>query len=296
MFRMLAMLTNKKIKQHLLNTACAVTTLLSVACSPIKTLNAIIPENGYELHSAIAYGDLPQQKMDIYIPKSNAKDKRKVVVFFYGGSWDSGARGDYKFVAEALTSKGFIVAIPDYRVYPEVNFPGFMADPAKAAAWIKLHANELGGDAQQVFLAGHSAGAHIAVMLSVNPEYLACENLKYSDFAGTIGLAGPFDFLPLKSQRLKEIFGPESERWKSQPIKFVNGQNPPMLLMVGLKDDIVAPFNTFNLATKIKSKGGSVEIVEFPNYGHIDMVAKLAKPLRGNGELLKPIVDFIQKH
>lgn len=295
MFRMYAMFTNKKIKQHVFNAACAITALFSVACSPIKTLNAIIPENGYELHPAIAYGDLPQQKMDIYIPKSNVNVKRRVVVFFYGGSWDSGARGDYKFVAEALTSKGFIVAIPDYRVYPEVNFPGFMADPAKAAAWVKLHADELGGDAQHIFLAGHSAGAHIAVMLSVNSEYLAHENLKYTDFAGTIGLAGPYDFLPLRSQRLKAIFGPESERWKSQPIEFVSGKNPPILLLVGLKDTTVATYNTFNMANKIKSKGGPVKVVEFPTYSHIDMVAKLAKPLRGNGELLKPIVDFIQQ-
>lgn len=290
------MQTNKKIKQVLLSAACTFAALFSVACSPIKTLNALIPEGGYELRAAVAYGDLPRQKMDIYIPKGNTQVKPKVVVFFYGGSWDSGSRVDYKFVGEALTSKGFIVVIPDYRIYPEVKFPGFMADPAKAAAWVKLHANEFGGDAEQVFLAGHSAGAHLVVMLSVNPEYLAHEHLKYSYFAGTIGLAGPYDFLPLQSQRLKDIFGPENERWKSQPIEFVTGKNPPMLLMVGLKDDIVAPFNTFHLATKIKAKGGLVEVVEFPAYGHIDMAAKLAKPLRGDGELLEAMVDFINKH
>lgn len=289
-------MTNKKIKQLLLSVTWSVTALFSVACSPIKTLNALIPENGYELRAGIAYGDLSRQKMDIYLPRGNAQIKRKVVLFFYGGSWDSGAREDYKFVAEALTSNGFIVVIPDYRVYPEVKFPGFMSDPAKAAAWVKVHAAEFGGDAEHIFLAGHSAGAHIAVMLSVNPEYLARENLKCTDFSGTIGLAGPYDFLPLRSQHLKDIFGPENERWKSQPIEFVTGQNPPILLLVGLKDNTVATYNTFNLATKIKSKAGPVEVVEFPTYGHIDMAAKLAKPLRGDGELLKPIVDFINMY
>ena len=290
------MLKNKKIKQFSLIVTYAITTLFSVACSPIKTLNALIPENGYELRSGVAYGDLSRQKMDIYLPRDNAQIKRKVVVFFYGGSWDSGARGDYKFVAEALTSNGFIVVIPDYRLYPEVKFPGFMADPAKAAAWVKGHAAEFGGDARHIFLAGHSAGAHIAVMLSVNSEYLARENLKCTDFAGTIGLAGPYDFLPLRTQHLKDIFGPESERWKSQPIEFVTGQNTPILLLVGLKDNTVATYNTFNLATKIKSKDGPVEVVEFPTFGHVDMAARLAKPLRGNGELLKPIVDFINMY
>ena len=69
-----------------------------------------------------------------------------------------------------------------------------------------------------------------------------------------------------------------------------------MLLLVGLKDNTVWTHNTFNLAAKIKDKGGPVQVVEFTTYGHIDMAAKLAKPLRGNGELLKPIVDFINSH
>ena len=143
---------------------------------------------------------------------------------------------------------------------------------------------------------GHSAGAHLAVMMSLNPEYLAKVGATPADFVGTIGLAGPYDFLPLKSARLMEIFGPEAQRWQSQPIEFVTGKNAPMLLLVGLMDSTVWKHNTFNLAAKVKLKGGPVEVVEYPNYGHVDMVAKLAKPLRGNGELLKPILDFIQTH
>lgn len=271
------------------------------ACSPIKLLNAVVPVSTYQLHSAVAYGDLPRQKLDIYIPSqtsqasSNTKDAaRKVVIFFYGGSWDSGNRGDYKFVGEALASQGFIVVIPDYRVYPDVLFPAFMADPALAARWVKDNMQQYQGDAQQIFLAGHSAGAHIAVMLGVNAEYLAKQSLQPNDFAGIIGLAGPYDFLPLNSERLKTIFGSESERLNSQPINFVDGKNPPMLLAVGTKDGTVWPRNTYNMAEKIKNHNGIVKVVTFEGYGHIDMAAKLAKPLRGNGELLKAVVDFIQ--
>ena len=274
------------------------------ACSPIKLLNAVVPESTYQLYSAVAYGDLPRQKLDIYIPNqvvlSNFENKttaRKVVIFFYGGSWDSGNRGDYKFVGEALASQGFIVVIPDYRVYPDVLFPAFMADPALAARWVKDNIQQYQANTQQIFLAGHSAGAHIAVMLGVNAEYLAKQSLKPNDFAGIIGLAGPYDFLPLNSERLKTIFGPDSqlgsEQWKSQPINFVDGKNPPMLLAVGTKDGTVWPRNTYNMAEKIKNHNGIVKVVEFENYSHIDMVAKLAKPLRGNGELLKAVVDFI---
>lgn len=291
---------NLKIKKLLSTAVVGFASAVSVACSPVKTLNALVPSDSYELHANIAYGSLPRQGLDIYLPKQSKAEplqaKLPVVLFFYGGSWDSGDKADYKFVAEAFTSNGFIAVVPDYRIYPEVLFPGFMADPAKAARWVKDHIQALGGDPDRIFLAGHSAGAHIAVMLALNEEYLAKEQLKLSDFRGSIGLAGPYDFLPLTSERLKVIFGTEDQRWKSQPINFVTGHNQPMLLLVGLKDGTVGTHNTYHLAAKIKAKGGSVQVVEFPNYGHIDMAAKLAKPLRGDGDLLKPIVEFIHQH
>ncbi|HSH73108.1 MAG TPA: alpha/beta hydrolase [Methylophilaceae bacterium] len=270
--------------------------LLTTGCSPVKTLNLIIPESGYQLTPNIAFGSLPRQKLDIYVPKNLPPDtKPPVVVFFYGGGWESGDKSDYKFVAEALTSRGFITVIPDYRVYPDVLFPGLMADPAQAARWVKDYIAGVGGDPQRIFLAGHSAGAHIAAMLTLDDEYLSTVKLKPADFRGMIGLAGPYDFLPLKSDRLKTIFGPEDQRAKSQPINFVTGHNPPMLLMVGKIDGTVWPRNTYNLAAKIREDGGPVEVVEFENYGHIDMVAKLAKPLR-NDEMLGSITNFIKQH
>ncbi len=287
---------------------------LATACSPVNILNAVISDKEYQLREGVAYGDLPRQALDIYIPKHHVlannpqPDTSKdiagtgttnkglpVVLFFYGGSWDSGNRGSYKFIGEAMTSQGFITIIPDYRVYPEVLFPGFMEDPAKAAKWVKLHAAELGGDPDRIFLAGHSAGAHIAAMLALDTEFLAEQNSKPKDFAGMIGLAGPYDFLPLKSNRLKTIFGPEDQRAKSQPINFVTGNNPPMLLMVGTKDGTVWPRNTYNLAAKIKAAGGPVEVAEFAGYGHVDMAAKLAKPLRDK-HMLETIAAFIKQH
>jgi len=289
------MTQKRSVKKLITSALMGVAVTVSSACSPVKVLNGLVPDDGYHLHADIAYGDLKRQQLDVYQPKQ-ANQTSPVVVFFYGGSWDSGDKADYKFVAEALTSHGIITVIPDYRVYPDVLFPAFMADPARAALWVKQNIQQFGGDPKRVFLAGHSAGAHIAVMLAVNPEYLAQVDLTSSAFSGIIGSAGPYDFLPLKSERLKEIFGDDSQQWKSQPINFVDGTSPPMQLLVGLKDGTVWPRNTFNLARKIQQAGGQVEVVEFPDYGHIDMAAKLAKPLRGDGNLLKHMVGFIQRH
>lgn len=270
-------------------------TFTSAACSPVKVLNSLIPTNGHSVKGNIPYGSLARQQLDIYVPAHQATSQLPVVLFFYGGSWESGDKEDYLFAAEAFASRGYLTVVPNYRVYPKVKFPAVMQDPAHAAKWVKTNIAEYGGDPSHIFMVGHSAGAHLLTMLALNTEYLNQVALTPSDFAGYIGLAGPYDFLPLKSARLKEIFGPEETQWKSQPIRFVNGENPPMLLLVGLKDSVVWPRNTFNLASEIRQDQGQVEVIEFPDYGHIDMVAKLAKPLRGNSRLLDEVDAFMQK-
>lgn len=270
---------------------------LTSACSPISVLNAVIPENGYHSIADIAYGSHHRQKLDLYFPLPSATSGQgKTIIFFYGGSWESGHRQQYKFVAEALTSAGYNVVIPDYRVYPEVRFPDFVHDAARVVSWVKQSIAQYGGNPDRVFVAGHSAGAHIAAMLALDESYLARVQLQPGDLSGMIGLAGPYDFLPLKSETLKTIFGPENERWRSQPIHFANGNNPPVLLLVGNNDLTVLPRNSRNLAAKIQENKGNVKLVEFDDYGHVAMVAKLAKPLRGEGRLLAEIVSFVRRH
>lgn len=268
---------------------------LGSACSPVTVLNAVIPEQGYQRIDEIAYGEAPRQKLDIYLSQQ-PQPQRSTVVFFYGGSWESGDKKQYKFVAEALTSAGFDVVVPNYRVYPEVVFPAFVEDGAAALRWVKQNIYQYGGNADRLFVAGHSAGAHIAALLVLDEQYLKQQDLQVTDLNGMIGLAGPYDFLPLKSRTLKTIFGPESSRWRSQPIHYADGNNPPMLLLVGNNDLTVWPKNSRNLAAKIREKDGNVELVEFDDYGHVAMVAKLAKPLRGDSRLLDTITTFIRRH
>lgn len=270
---------------------------LTSACSPVTVLNAMVPEQGYQRLADITYGDAPRQKLDIYRAKAaDQQAERSTIIFFYGGSWESGQKSQYKFVAEALTSVGFDVVIPDYRVYPDVLFPAFVDDAAKAVGWSEQHLADYGLNPNRLFVAGHSAGAHIAALLALDNHYLQQYALTPDVFKGMIGLAGPYDFLPLQSDTLKTIFGPEPSRWRSQPINFVDGDNPPMLLLFGNDDRTVLPRNSRHLADKIREKGGKVSLHEFKDYGHVAMVAKLAKPLRGEGRLLNTIRDFVLAH
>ncbi len=263
-------------------------------CSPTLVLNAFVPTDGLEVRKSIAYGQHPRQRLDLYRPREGS-GPRPVVVFFYGGSWEMGSRESYLFVAEALASKGFTVVVPDYRIYPEVKFPAFLEDGAAAVDWTIRHAAEHGGDPHRVFLMGHSAGAHIAAMLALDASYLARHQRAPSALSGFVGLAGPYDFLPLSSATLREIFSPPEVLPRTQPINFASSAAPPAFLATGENDTTVYPKNTINLAAKLRQSGVRVVERRYASLNHYTIVGYLAKPLRGGETLLDEIADFINE-
>jgi acetyl esterase/lipase len=245
------------------------------ACSPVKLLNATIPSSGYRRTSGIAYGSDPRQVLDVYVPAAASTQPRPVVVFFYGGSWQTGDRANYLFVAQALTSRGYVAVLPDYRTYPETAFPGFVNDAAAAARWTRDHAHEFGADPLRLFVMGHSAGAHLAALIATDPQYLASQSMSKADLRGVIGLAGPYDFLPLTDRTLFDVF-PAGTRAESQPINYVTGHEPPMFLAAGTDDTVVDPGNTDRLAAVLRKHGDSVEVKHYDGFGHIRIVSALA--------------------
>ena len=181
-------------------------TLLLTGCSPASPLNFLAWLHGVEITRSIAYGEGARRTLDVYRPSAAAA--APVVVFFYGGSWQSGHKEMYLFVAAALARRGYVIVVPDYRVYPEVRYPDFLDDGARAVRWAKDNAARFGGDPQKLFVMGHSAGAYIAAMLALDGRWLQKVDLAPDrDIAGLIGISGPYDFLPLSDGTLKTIFG-----------------------------------------------------------------------------------------
>lgn len=265
-------------------------------CSALDLLNAMIPSGSYVRTQDIAYGDLPRQKLDVYMPARADKASRlPTVLFIYGGRWSDGKRQDYLFAAEALAAQGWVTIVADYRLYPEVRFPVFVDDMATAVRWARDHAGEYGGDPDKLFLMGHSAGAHIAAMLGADPRFLQARGLSPRQVRGIIGLAGPYDFLPLKDPDLKDMFGNGPELPQTQPIQHITGQEPPMLLITGQDDATVNPGNTRRLAQKIREKGGRAEDLYYPGYDHIKIIRVLAAPFRRGEPLLEDVARFIAR-
>lgn len=255
------------------------------------------PSSSYTRTADVSYGVSARQKLDIYVPNAGAPPlARPVIIFLYGGGWEIGRRERYRFVGKALTGDGFVAVVPDYRVYPDALFPDFIFDAAKAVRWTKDNIARFGGDAARIFVMGHSAGAHIAAMLALDPQYLQHVGMARSQLRGMIGLAGLYDFLPLTSERQEFIFGPAAQRWRSQPINFADGTNPPMLLLTGGDDGTVPPRNTHNLAAKIRARGGPVAVIEYPGVGHADLLTGLAAPFGFKGQVLRAVAAFVREH
>ena len=239
---------------------------------PLRVVSALTSRKGYSLRADIAYGTLAAQHLDVYTP-DNAKTDAPVLVFFHGGGWEIGDKDEYRFIAQAFASAGVTVVVPDYRLYPEVVFPEFVRDGAAAVAWT---ARNLAG--HPIFLAGHSAGAHIAALLNLDERYLDKAGVARGTIAGMVGLSGPYDFLPLTEERYKRVF-PEATRDESQPIRFVDGTEAPMLLVTGDSDTTARPGNTTRLAAEIQAKGGRATVKIYPGVGHLGTMMALAKVL-----------------
>ncbi|MCF5051597.1 alpha/beta hydrolase fold domain-containing protein [Pseudomonas syringae] len=267
---------------------------LLAACSPIKVLNALTPSNTFTKTASIAYGDDPRQKLDVYRPVT-APQNAPVVVFFYGGSWNSGAKEDYAFVGEALASRGIVVVVADYRLYPQVRYPAFLQDGAKALAWAHQHIADYAGDPTRLYVMGHSSGAYNASMLALDARWLNEVGLAPSILKGWIGLAGPYDFLPIENPDVKPVFFFPDSPPESQPINHVSRDAPPSLLIASTDDSLVNPTrNTGGLAKKLREAGVPVETFYFTKTGHATLVASIAKPLRWLAPVLDRVTAFIQ--
>lgn len=277
---------------HLLCVLCVVSLL--DGCSALGLIDRVVPRDGYAVQVDQAYGALERQRLDVYRPRPADAGSTPIVVFFHGGRWSFGDKSQYRFAAQALTAQGFVAVLPNYRLYPRVRFPEFVADGAAALAWTCRHARELGGPDAPVFVMGHSAGAHIAGLLALEPTYR--EAAGACTPAGMIGLAGPYDFLPLKADDLKDIFGPPERYALSQPISYADRPGPPLLLLHGRGDRTVYPKNTRNLAARARAAGTAVETREYRLIGHGGIVVALAAPLRWLAPVRRDVADFIRRH
>ncbi len=277
-------------RRHLLQLLTAIACVLTAGCTKVAfgIVNFRVDPSAI---ASVEFDPTHGLSLDVHRPR-RVDGSVPVVVFFYGGSWQSGTRQDYRFVAQSLAKQDVLVIVPDYRKSPQIAFPEFIDDAARAVAWTKLHAAEYGGDPSRIFLVGHSAGAHIAAMLGTDGRFLRAVGMQPRDLAGIVGLAGPYDFLPLTDPKLKTAFGPESQWPASQPVNFVDGDEPPFLLLQGTRDTTVRPFNAEHLARKLRTLHEPVEVRMLAGAGHFGLLLGL---LRNASPVRRDVLAYIQE-
>lgn len=269
--------------------------LAASACSPLQVFDALAPRDAEGRLAAqdVAYGGHPRQRLDVYVPTAGVAGA-PVVVFFYGGSWKDGAKSEYAFVGQALAAQGFVAVLPDYRLYPEVRFPDFLDDSARAVRWVADHIATYGGDPRRLALAGHSAGAYNAAMLALDRHYLARAGVRRGAIRALVGLSGPYDFLPLDAGTAQEVFGDAPDKAATQPITFVGSGSPPAFLTTGDRDDTVRPRNTTALAARLRASGVGVVERIYPGLDHKDTLLALSRPFRGDAPELTELTAFLR--
>jgi len=272
---------------------------LTFGCSPAGLLNGfsrLAGDSARLAASGVAFGDDPRLKLDVWAPKQRSARPSPVVIFLYGGGWVSGERRDYGFVGRAFAARGFVTVIPDYRLVPTVRFPTFIEDAARAVRWAQDHAASFGGDPRRIDLSGHSAGAYIAAMLSLDRHYLADAGVDPAIIRAAALVSGPYDFYPFTEQRGRDALGNWPRPRETQPIHFVRRDAPPMLLMHVTADTVVRPRNSERLAAALKAAGASAELRLYPGKSHIDTIKSLSPLFRGTTSALADSVAFFNAH
>ncbi|WCM27978.1 alpha/beta hydrolase [Sphingomonas sp. QA11] len=242
--------------------------------------------------SALPFGT-HGQTLDVWRPSGEAKAKRPVLIFWYGGGWAKGNRRAYAFAARAYAKAGFVVVVPDYRKVPSVRFPAFLEDGAEAVRWTRDHIGEYGGDPERIAIAGHSAGAYTVAMLALDPRWLEAAGVDPGIIKAAVGLSGPYDFYPWSSQRAEEAMKGVADPGMTQPINFARADAPPMLLVTGDKDTTVRPRNALRLEARLKTLGAPVSLLVLPGLNHEGVVMALSRPFRGKAPVLAESVTFI---
>lgn len=245
---------------------------------------------------AVPFGE-HGQTLDVW-RAANAKDgeKRPVLIFWHGGGWVKGARQDYAFAGRAFAKQGFVVVVPDYRKVPKVRFPAFVEDAADAVAWTRDNIARYGGNADAIGFSGHSAGAHTAVLLALDPRWLTAAGVDPGIVKAVVGLSGAYDFYPFTTKRSIDAMADYPDPKVTQPIAFARGDAPPMLLVTSTLDTTVRPRNAINLTARLKQEGAVVEMINYQGLDHEEVVMALSKPFRGKGPVLGDSTRFLKTH
>lgn len=266
------------------------------ACSPAAApdaLNRVISTRGLKVVPDQRYGPHERNLLDVYAPAS--AQGAPTVLFVHGGSWQGGDKAIYRFVGESLARAGYVTGVMNYRLAPQNRYPTYVQDTAAALRWLRDHAGDFGGNPDDLFVVGHSAGAFNAVEAVDNARWLREAGVPVGAVRGVIGIAGPYAY-DFRQDSSRVAFPEGSTPDEVMPDRHVRRDAPPHLLLVAANDTTVGPQNALKLEAALKEAGVPVTRTVLPRVNHVTIVAALARPLTFLGGTRQQVIDFIEAH
>lgn len=229
----------------------------------------------------LSYGPKKAQKIDIYAP-SKINTLLPVILFWHGGSWQSGDKKHYGFVADYLRSRGAVVVVVGHPLYPDQTFPGFIDDAEQAVKWTRQNIKKYGGDPTKIILAGHSSGGHIALITALKNQ---------NAVFGCIPVATPNE---ISKKRYGKIFKDVFKAGAEKPTHYIKDAKTPgnFLLIHGRRDQIVSINDSILINKKLRQTGHKTSLVE-TRFGHFLVLLFISRPFGRWLGLSQPIKDFL---
>jgi acetyl esterase/lipase len=239
--------------------------------------------------------DPDKHKLDLYVPRE-VKDA-PVLFFVHGGAWRRGDKqylGLYSSLAMSLAHQGIIVVVPNYRLSPQVTHPEHIKDVARAFAWAYANIARYGGRRDEIFAAGHSAGAHLIALLATDESWLKAQGLELTAIRGVIAISGIYD-LSDNNRLFDMTFGHDvSVRAKAAPLSHVCATAPPFLIMYAERDIALCgrvPSEEF--AKALRAKNCQAATLELKDRNHFTELLDAVLP---GDPAFKAIVGFVASH
>jgi acetyl esterase/lipase len=233
-----------------------------------------------------------KDKLDLYLPEG--RTNVPVIVSYYGGLLMQGDKREEEYVGHRFAAAGFATAIVNYRLTPAVSHPAHVQDAAASFAWVKRNIARYGGNPDQVFITGHSAGAYLVALLGTDERYLAAHKLSFADVRGVVPVSAFFyvERTGVAPDRDKRVWGTDSSVWvDASPGHHVRKNAPPTLILYADGDEDWRRQQNVEMAQALKAAGAQVEVEKIGPRTHMSIWRKLGEP---NDETADRIVRFVQ--
>jgi len=297
----MALLTRKRLFSISFPILILAMLLISCRFSTRQQVDSTPAPQGQAVYRDIVYLDAPDadpklNALDIYLPvgASNAP----VLVFVHGGGWTQGDKSAVDSKPEAFNASGYVFVSINYRLAPAVQHPVYVQDVAAAIAWAYNHIASYGGNPQQIFLLGHSAGAQLVALAATDETRLQAYGLDLSVIKGVVPLDGAGYDIPTRinspnrgvEEAYEEAFGTDPAVWAdASPLYHVAaGKNiPPFLLIyAGTREE--ARTQAEALAAALEEAGVNAVLFHVPEKNHMTVNRGLAE----GDYVFEKIVDF----